>query len=262
MSRPPTPAATVLLLRQSSIGLKVFMVQRHMRSGFLPTMWVFPGGRIEPSDVLEGVEAVTGGERAGALFSMTPTEVRAALVCAARETFEEAGVWLGSGVLPDATRKPLQTEELELASVLTEHGASLDLDVMVPWARWVTPFSEGRRFDAVFLAAEVEAEHGRHDEVETIASGWFTPRELIDGGLERFGLAPPTFMVLRDLASMDTVAEALAAPRDLRPIQPVPSMEGSGLVMLLPGAEGHPEHARPGLPSRLRMTIDRWVVED
>lgn len=68
----PRPAATVLLLRRGGRhverGVEVLMVQRSEAARFMPGVWVFPGGAIEPGE--------------------TPAQ------CAARELEEETGVAL------------------------------------------------------------------------------------------------------------------------------------------------------------------------
>ena len=69
----PRPAATVLLLRRGakhgSRGVEVLMVRRSGSASFMPGVWVFPGGIVEP------------GESPAA--------------AAARELDEEAGIELG-----------------------------------------------------------------------------------------------------------------------------------------------------------------------
>ncbi len=73
----PRPAATVILLRRggkhAERGLQVLLVQRNPEARFMPGVWVFPGGSVDPAD----------GEGEGAH--------RAAAV---RELAEEAGIEL------------------------------------------------------------------------------------------------------------------------------------------------------------------------
>jgi 8-oxo-dGTP pyrophosphatase MutT (NUDIX family) len=56
----PRPAATVILLRRggkhSDRGLEVCLVQRNPEARFMPGVWVFPGGGVDPADG-EGEEA-------------------------------------------------------------------------------------------------------------------------------------------------------------------------------------------------------------
>lgn len=95
----PVDAAGLVLLRQGKRGLEVLLGRRHGRAGFLPDIYVFPGGRVEPQDsigpelplapaVAEQLKA--GGRRAPAAL------LRAAL----RETTEETGLSLAARAVP------------------------------------------------------------------------------------------------------------------------------------------------------------------
>ena len=46
----PKPAATILLLREGSAGMEVFMVVRHHQIDFASGALVFPGGKADPQD--------------------------------------------------------------------------------------------------------------------------------------------------------------------------------------------------------------------
>jgi len=76
----PRPAASVVLLRRGGRhgqrALEVLMLQRTEQARFMPGLWVFPGGSVDPDDG-EG----EGGYR----------------TCAARELAEEAGIELPAG---------------------------------------------------------------------------------------------------------------------------------------------------------------------
>ena len=75
----PRPAASVILLRRggrhSDRGLELLLLRRSDEARFMPGVWVFPGGAVDPED---------GDGEAG---------FRA---CALRELGEEAGVELGA----------------------------------------------------------------------------------------------------------------------------------------------------------------------
>lgn len=73
---PATPAATVILVRDSAEGPQVLMVQRSAKGSFASS-WVFPGGKIDPEDYLVGA--------AGDIIA-------ASRVAACREAAEEADV--------------------------------------------------------------------------------------------------------------------------------------------------------------------------
>ena len=46
----PRLAATVMLLRDGSEGMEVFMIVRHQGNDFASGALVFPGGRVDPED--------------------------------------------------------------------------------------------------------------------------------------------------------------------------------------------------------------------
>jgi 8-oxo-dGTP pyrophosphatase MutT (NUDIX family) len=70
------PAATVVVVRDGAAGLEVLMLRRDRDLAFAGGTWVFPGGRIDPTDRPEG----------------QPDLERAARAAAVREAHEEAGL--------------------------------------------------------------------------------------------------------------------------------------------------------------------------
>lgn len=48
------PAATLVLLRDSSEGMQVLMVRRAASLAFYGGAWAFPGGRVDPEDCMAG----------------------------------------------------------------------------------------------------------------------------------------------------------------------------------------------------------------
>ena len=75
---PATPAATVVLLRDSSSGPEVLMLRKNSKIAF-GGMWVFPGGRIDDEDYVEHSSLQD-----------------AARTAAQREASEEAGIDLSA----------------------------------------------------------------------------------------------------------------------------------------------------------------------
>jgi 8-oxo-dGTP pyrophosphatase MutT (NUDIX family) len=81
MTADPRPAASLILLRRGGRhverGVEVLLVRRSPHTRFMPGVWVFPGGGVDPGDAGE-VEA-------------------AHMACAVRELREEAGIELPAG---------------------------------------------------------------------------------------------------------------------------------------------------------------------
>lgn len=260
MSVPIRPATTVVLLRDAPDGFEVFLVQRSRVLAFLPSAWVFPGGRVDDGDRLAAHPLVRGGASAIARTGLPFEEAVASLVAGVRETFEEAGVWLGEG-MPVELRDQLGRDGRPLADLLDETGAVVDLDRVHLWSQWVTPAIEPRRFDTRFLVAIAPEQEARHDLGETVDSVWLRPAEAV-ARAERGDLptAPPTWWTLRELAEFQHLDEVIAAAqtRVVRPIEPRGHQDGAAFDLLLPGHPEHPDPAIPGLPTHVHYAQGRW----
>lgn len=271
--RPPTSpkhASTVILLREATSGFEVFMVRRHTRSGFMGGAYVFPGGKLDDADaddrLLARVAGRTPEQAADALGELQDSKRAVALyVAAMRETFEEAGVLLAdtpAGVrLPDARRRLL--EGAPFASLVEELDARLRLDRIAPWARWVTPAVEPRRYDTRFFVAVAPSDQeADHDRRETTEAAWWGPSQALER--ERRGeiqLPPPTMRSLEQLSAHRSVDTVLGEARARRPpyVDPV-FLERAGVwILALPGDPDHPtrEQAVPG-PTRFTLADGRW----
>lgn len=240
---PARPAATAVLLRDSSAGPEVLLMKRLRTAGFVPGAYVFPGGRVDLADAEPGLLEWADG--LGAEARPEPMFWLAAL----RETFEEAGVLLARDeegrVVGDAAADPrlgrwreaLLAGEATLLEVVEALGVRLALDDVVPCAHWITPLAEPRRYDTHFFLAHLpEGSEARLDPREMADAVWLSPA----AALERFhdGRLPlvfPTVATLESLIGFDSVAAALAAFR-ARPVVPilprlVRTAEGVGIVI-------------------------------
>jgi 8-oxo-dGTP pyrophosphatase MutT (NUDIX family) len=82
----PSPSGTAVLVRDGGAGLEVLLLHRADKAAHGD--WVFPGGKVEPADVV-------GGDAGSA---------ESALRAAIRETQEEAGVELAGAALAPIAR--------------------------------------------------------------------------------------------------------------------------------------------------------------
>jgi 8-oxo-dGTP pyrophosphatase MutT (NUDIX family) len=256
----PREAATLVVARDSRAGVEVFCVERHKKSGFLGGAIVFPGGKLDPLDS----DAVWATLARGGPGDVT---ARALAVAACRETLEEAAILpVAGGTLTHdellALRKRVDAKEESLTAFLA---------ALVPFARWVTPVAEARRFDTHFFATVAPpGQNGAHDEHETTSSFWARPAVI----LERFAagevqLAPPTHRTLELFAQAPDAASlvARAASLSLDPICPrlVKQHDAAGetVALVLPG---DPEHSvrTEVVPGRTRFVLrdGRFLPED
>lgn len=206
----------------------------------MPSLWVFPGGRVDPSDVTI----------AGADASL---DLAAARVAAVRETLEEVDIWLGAPGEEAAARAAV-AGNASWADVRGLRDVALS-----PYARWITPSGEGRRYDTWFFLARVpDTAVATPDGGEATRSGWLRPRDVLRAGAATYPLAPPTFVHLSRLIEVETVDEALALPCELDPIQPVRHLDGDTLVFSLPGCPVHGGAPRRTTPARVVWIEGGW----
>jgi 8-oxo-dGTP pyrophosphatase MutT (NUDIX family) len=236
----PKQASTVLLLRDGEPGLEVYLLRRTKGMPFAGGMTAYPGGGVDPrdADVEIGWVGPTPAEWATAFGCDEPTARE--LVCAAvRETFEEAGVLLAgeaqdpgaAGVVPSVSgddwedqRQALLSRDLSLSELLAGRGLALRSDLLRPFAHWITPPVEPRRYDTKFFAAALPVgQEARDVSGEADEAAWLTPSAaLAENRAGTRPMLPPTIHTLTQLEPFPDVAAALAGspPEPLRPISP------------------------------------------
>jgi 8-oxo-dGTP pyrophosphatase MutT (NUDIX family) len=145
----PRHAATLIVLRRDGPKPRVLMGRRHGGHDFMPDKWVFPGGRIDPSDYRAPAAAELSPEVATRLATAAPPKrARALAMAAIRETFEEAGLLLA---------KPAETRPIAGPwRAFLAQKALPDLSALDYIARAVTPPMSPKRFDARFFMADAE----------------------------------------------------------------------------------------------------------
>ncbi len=132
MSEPILPAATVILTRGRPSGPEVLMGQRGAGAVFMPSKFVFPGGRVDPEDHDAPRPGYLAADCARRLDLLAPADAPPpdVLVAAAlREVTEETGLGFAG------------PSEGALRFVF----------------RAITPPGRSRRFDARFLLADAGA---------------------------------------------------------------------------------------------------------
>jgi 8-oxo-dGTP pyrophosphatase MutT (NUDIX family) len=231
--------------------MQVYMLRRRQSMSFAPGAYVYPGGSVDSRDADAQVAWAGPDASTWAGWLGCGTELARGLLCAAvRETFEEAGVLLAGAsaddpAVPSATelepdRLALLDRSLSLAGLLAQRGLVLRSDLLKPWARWITPELESRRYDTRFFAAvlpEGQRTKEIRDEADEVA--WLRPADVLAAaGRGETALMPPTAVTLAELAACDDVAAVFAAPRQITPLRPQIVLEdGQGWLQLPPGLE-------------------------
>jgi 8-oxo-dGTP pyrophosphatase MutT (NUDIX family) len=164
----PRDAATLILIDRSGGDRKVLMGRRHARHAFMPGKFVFPGGRTDRGDArvtaaanLHPLEIA----KLRTLSGITERRAHAIALSALRETYEEAGLLIGS-------RGSFSTSVADWRG-FAEHEVRPTVDGLRFVARAITPPGSVRRFDTRFFVAwrddvAVELSAGPTNELEEI----------------------------------------------------------------------------------------------
>lgn len=248
-------AATVLLLRDGAshrgAALEVYLLRRTRGMPFAGGMTAYPGGGVDARDGDTEIAWVgPPPEQWAGAFGCDERTARELVCAAVREMFEEAGVLLagpadGSGVVPDVSgdeweerRQALLAREISLAELLAARGLAVRADLLRPFAHWITPPVEPRRYDTKFFAAALPAgQEARHVSGEADEASWLTPSAaLAELAAGTRPMLPPTIHTLGQLEPFADVAAALAGspPEPLQPISPTFADEPDGRWAVLP----------------------------
>ena len=188
-TRPATPAATVVLLRDTRDGPEVLMLRKNSKIAF-GGMWVFPGGRVDPEDYPADGDKDTAARNA-----------------AGREAAEEAGVtldpaafiWFAHWTPPPST--PVRFATWFFAARAGDEAIDID-GGEIEDHRWIRP-------------ADALAKHAE-GEIDLVPPTWVTLHHLslhqpVSALLEELDSRDPRFYETRAVKRADGVRVALWA---------------------------------------------------
>jgi 8-oxo-dGTP pyrophosphatase MutT (NUDIX family) len=223
------PASTVVVLRPGN-PFEILMVRRNDKVAFMAGSYVFPGGRVDDGD-----RPAAGAQLPRPTFrDLSEADEAAYRAAAVRGLEEEANV-------------RITTDDLQ------------------PFAHWVTPEIEIRRYDTrFFLARMPNGQVAKHDESETTALEWLTPREAIDRFNRReLLLPPPTYTSIRQIAPRTSIDDvfAWAESRPIPRVMPGFFKNGDVATLTLPGDPMFPTIPDWDVPEETRFVLQdgaRW----
>tara|TARA_B100001013_G_scaffold106805_1_gene61068 strand:+ start:3727 stop:4638 length:912 start_codon:yes stop_codon:yes gene_type:complete len=215
---PIQPAATILLVADRP-ELQVLVLRRTEASTFVAGHTLFPGGRVDDGDRdPRWPDLVVGRTASDAVRALGADDGLAFWTAAVRETVEEAGLVVGIDdrvLAADLVhrRRDLEEQRVNLADLVADRGATLDLSGIHPVARWVTPMPSDKRYDTYFFVAGVDpGVEPVVDGREAVHAAWCRPSDVL--GRWRAGevtMISPTIAMFQRLASYATTGDLLAA---------------------------------------------------
>ncbi|MBL4635379.1 MAG: NUDIX hydrolase [Kofleriaceae bacterium] len=244
----PKSAASVVLLREGSDGVEIYLLRRHRKAGFMASSYVFPGGICDEGE----------------------SDTRETAV---RELFEESGVLLSSQSFAPEQRQSMR-DALNADGTMPPEG-TFDVSGLHYFAHWITPTVEKRRYSAEFyLAVMPEGQIASPDNTEVVDEIWVTPAQALAQAKE-LRLPPPqvrTCLELLELAKGGIAAilegsqsrsdnrhailpRLLASEKDVTLLLPwdVDYDRGQGEALAMPSG-----HALAWGPSRFVLSDGEW----
>ena len=248
--RPPRPAATIVVVRDSAEGIEVLLSRRAERGDHNSGAWVFPGGIVDPGDrqshdCCAGLDDAAASARLG-----LPANGLDYYIAAVRECFEESGLLFATdasgelvglhdelGTRLAAWRGPLHRNERPLGDMCREFGLTLALDRLAYLSHWLTPLARPKRFDTrFFIAAAPLSQTAAFDGTEMVEQLWLRPAEALARAHE-LKLMTPTQKTLEIVGRFERVDALMAwarAPREVALIMPRVANGKQGMRPVLP----------------------------
>ena len=282
----PLDAATVLLIRETSAEtpFELLLMRRHARQRFMGRAFVYPGGQMDDTDCHPGLAAFADGLTAEAAKQhlnephLPDNKALGLYFAAIRETFEESGVLLtcltsGKEIdFSDPTirkrfneyRTRIHRQEMTLEDLARKEHLIFRLNALMPYAHWITPEAERKRFDTrFFLAPMPSGQKPVHDSREMAETLWIEPEKaLLKQKQGDMLLMPPTLKTLEEMARQPSVTELLAtlSSATIQPIMPQVAAVGDSVVIKLPH---DPDYTFAGRKQPHRPhEISRFVIQD
>jgi 8-oxo-dGTP pyrophosphatase MutT (NUDIX family) len=192
----PRDAATLIIVDRTGREPRVLMGKRRMEQVFMPGKYVFPGGRVDRTDrLVASADELSDADTAKLLLEMkgttTVSRARALALAAIRETYEEAGLVIGSPVRAQPVSKPVPGW-----AAFHAHGFVPRLSPLTFLARAITPPGRTRRYDTRFFCMDATAIIFRTETNDGELSGlhWLTMADA-----RNLDLPSITRVVLEDL---------------------------------------------------------------
>jgi len=258
-----TPSSSLMIVRDSDIGVQVFMMKRSLRSSF-GGIWVFPGGILEDQDQDIAKKNYCNGideKKAKAILNYDQ-ESLTYWIASLRETFEETGALIANrdnnsfftptedeAINLERLRSDLNNGKISFISILKQLKLKIALERLIYISHWITPDVETKRYTTRFFLTSLNEEVTMtHDDIEGTDSKWIGINEALEAHKAgRISLIMPTIKNLESISSYKNTQELISAKnaikaKDIPAIEPKFFKENGQWKGLLPGEYGYEDH--------------------
>lgn len=178
LEKTPRPriAATVVLTIGDRHNPKILMGQRSKRHDFMPSVYVFPGGRVDRIDSFAPFTGNLSARTERVLeAAVAPRKARAIALSCIRETYEETGLMIGT-----ETAQQRRNMKNPTYDAFRKAGQVPDISNLEVFGRAITPPHRHKRFDAWFFHRHLGdvAPPEVADSRELLNVGWFSLDEI------------------------------------------------------------------------------------
>ena len=252
-----------MIVRDSDIGVQVFMMKRSLRSSF-GGIWVFPGGILEDQDQDIAKKNYCNGideKKAKAILNYDQ-ESLTYWIASLRETFEETGALIANrdnnsfftptedeAINLERLRSDLNNGKISFISILKQLKLKIALERLIYISHWITPDVETKRYTTRFFLTSLNQEVSMtHDDLEGTDSKWIGINEALEAHKAgRISLIMPTIKNLESISSYKNTQEMISAKnaikaKDIPAIEPKFFKENGQWKGLLPGEYGYEDH--------------------
>ncbi|XP_012522200.1 nucleoside diphosphate-linked moiety X motif 19-like [Monomorium pharaonis] len=223
---------------------KLLCLKRHQKSSFMPGLYVFPGGAVDPADAnLKWRKHFTafglGDDKLASLVPRTVSRPQifrsrenellreiSLRITAIRETFEECGIlicrrdrdggahsgWAEHVAVPQGELQTWQSkvheDATEFFNLCQRYECYPDLWALHEWRNWLTPTAVyEKRFDTAFyLACLPDVPHAEYEAKEMEDLKWDTPEKLSTMGIT---FPPPQQYEIARMTKVKSIDELL-----------------------------------------------------
>ena len=226
--KEPTPAASVLLIRDMHEKVEVFMIKRSMTTNF-GGAWVFPGGKIDDADISNNYLKYSpnlSDDLASERLDIEKDGLSYWIACI-RECFEESGILLANKKGENLKKTIFRDGDLKIINqykdrilsgenIFFEMIDNLNLELATKElsyiSHWVTPKIEKRRYSTRFFIARTTDQEAIHDGTEGVESKWINPEEALKQSRSgNFPMIMPTIKNLEMICGYINTSELLSA---------------------------------------------------